>query len=365
MKILIAPNAFKGTIDAESAAEIISKAVKIKFPNLEIINTPIADGGDGTCQLLSKNLQLQVHSHWALNAIGRPMIGKFALNPLTKTAYLDVSTVSGIQHLSDNEKNPWVASTFGTGELILKAIELGCEHVVLGLGGSATIDLGFGILRALGFLFLDQNGREIPMFSDHFLKKLTHIQRPIPSIKVGFTLLCDVNNYFLGQEGAIPVFGHQKGLIEEDQVIYLQYCEKAWEILENKIGKEIIDTSSYGAAGGVAVGLSAFFNCEIKMGASFYFEQVALEKTIQEVDWVITGEGKYDEQSSGGKGCFELMKLAKKYNKKIALITGMHSSELSHFDQIILLPALNFSERNVIQLAKQHLFEKLMQELDL
>ena len=355
MKILIAPNAFKGTIDAVSASQIIEDALRLNYPDASFQKMPIADGGDGTCQLLTKHLHLEEIKMMTLNPIGRPILGTFGFDRKNKTAYLDVSTVSGIQHLSDFEKLPGLTSTFGTGELIQKAIEIGCKHVVLGLGGSATIDLGLGILRALGFLFLDKNGREITIFSEGFISKIAHIQRPISQVNLSFTLLCDVYNYFFGTKGAIQTFGSQKGLKDYEFNSFSATCEHIWSTLEKKIGKKISDSESFGAAGGIAVGLSTFFPCEIKMGASYFFETVEMEKHIQNVDLVITGEGKYDEQSAGGKGSYELMKLIRKFNKKSILITGEISTPSHHFDQVLLLPPIDFTSQNVLSQAKQNL----------
>jgi glycerate 2-kinase len=356
MRFLIAPNAFKGTIDASTASEIIEDALKPNYPNSFFRKLPIADGGDGTCQLLTQVLGLEQVKTLALNPIGRPVLGNFGWDRFHQTAYIDVSTVSGIHFLKESEKNPWVCSTYGTGELILTAIDLGAKKIVLGLGGSASIDLGFGILRALGFLFLDKLGREIAVFSEHFLEKLAHIQRPIKLPSLYFSLMCDVENLFFGEEGAIPVFGPQKGIKEEEIDDFTQICKNAWQLLEKKIRHPILDISSFGAAGGVAIGLSAFFPCEIKKGAAYFFEQVNIEKHIKEADWIITGEGKYDEQSAGGKGSYELMKMAKKHGKKITLITSELNATDHGFDQVILLPSLDFETIDYKEKAKHNLF---------
>ncbi|MEX2593343.1 MAG: glycerate kinase [Anditalea sp.] len=357
MKFLIAPNAFKGTIEAEKAAWIIQDAILNELSDAELEICPIADGGDGTCLLLGKQLNLTVYKFAALNPIGRPVPGFVFLNKSQRTAYLDVSTVSGIKWLKSHEVEARVTSSFGTGELILKAMEEGAQHLVLGLGGSATVDMGTGILRAMGFVFLDQRGREIPMFSPGFLSRIAHIQRPVKPLSVRFTCLCDVRNSFFGKEGAIPVFGPQKGLKPEDLNKYEQDARHFFDLLRSKSDFDLVDQAGFGAAGGIALGLSAFFSVKIEEGAKFFFDQVEMERKIEKADWIITGEGKYDAQSAGGKGSFELLQLAKNHGKQIILITSGMEGGKSGFDEVIRLKDLDFKSADFKEQAEKNLYE--------
>lgn len=359
LKFLVAPNAFKGTITADRAADLIWGSILVKTPDAIIDKLPIADGGDGTCFLLGKALGLQQVDCLALDALGRPISGYYFLDPKNQTAYLDVSTVSGIKHLKPVERNPYVASTFGTGELILDAIKNGAEHIVLGLGGSASVDLGMGILRALGYLFLDEKGREIPVFSDGFFSKIKHVQAPIQKNPIRFTCLCDVQNTFFGPLGAVPVFGPQKGLSMDDIPTFESELARIVEILVSKSGKVFSDRAGFGAAGGIALGLSLFFPVNLQMGAKWYFEKTNLEKKVAEADWIITGEGKYDGQSEGGKGCFELLQLAKKHQKTIALITSGEEIPGSGFDKWIRLPDLDMGISNLAERAETELVQSI------
>lgn len=343
MKILIAPNAFKGTVSASDAAEIISQAVASKYPNSQVKKIPIADGGDGTCELLTEYLGLEKISAWSLDPFGRPAFGSFGYDFRSKTIYLDVSTVSGIGLLDSAELNPRVASTFGTGKLIQKGIDMGAEHVILGLGGSASIDVGLGILQGLGFVFLDPLGKEITPFSDHLLKKLAYIQAKPKLSKLTFTCLCDVRNTFFGDSGAIPVFGPQKGLSSDQMDLYSEDVNTIIQLLYQKTKKQFEDCQGFGAAGGIALGLSAFFSTEIKFGAAYFFDQVAMEKEIIDADVVLTGEGRFDYQSKEGKGCFELLRLCKKHQTPCYLITSGDEGQNIGFDSVIKLPELDFS----------------------
>jgi len=356
MRFLIAPNAFKGTIDADNAASIIRRAVVEQRPDAQWEECPIADGGDGTCDLLAQQLNLRKRRMYALNPVGVPISGHFFLNDSQSVAYLDVSTVSGIKGLKPYEKNASLTSTYGTGELIRQAADLGVKQIVLGLGGSATVDMGTGILRALGFLFLDEKGREISQFSPSFLSKIAHIQRPVRLPALDFICLCDVRNTFFGEKGAIPVFGPQKGLRPEDLPAYETAARRLFELLQKKSSFSLTDRPGFGAAGGIALGLSAFFSVRVEEGARFFFEQVGMEEKIKKVDYVITGEGRFDSQSAEGKGSFELLQLAKKYGKKTILIASGEEGRTS-FDYIIQLPDLDSNSLSLKQEAEQNLFE--------
>jgi len=357
MKYLIAPNAFKGTISASRAASIIRTAILDRMPSSKTEICPIADGGDGTCELLGEQLVLEVMEFQALNAVGRPVQGKFFLDRSNAVGYLDVSTVSGLQGLKPHEINAHLTSTYGTGELIRHSLGMGVSQIVLGLGGSATVDMGTGILRALGYVFLDKKGRELTVFSPGFLSRIAHIQSPAKQLDVEFTCLCDVQNKFFGEDGAIPVFGPQKGLAAGELRKYEMDAIRLFDLFKAKSKKHLEDLPGFGAAGGIALGLSAFFPVVMREGAKFFFEQVGMEKKMEKTDWVITGEGRYDSQSTGGKGSYELLQLARKQGKKTVLITSGNTGEHHGFDKIILLPDLDFNREGFRLEAEKNLYD--------
>lgn len=359
MHILIAPNAFKGTIEAEDSARIIANALGEKYPEASLSLCPIADGGDGTCYLLGKALNLIQHFKTCLDALGRPIEGYYFLTEDKQTAFLDVSTVSGIKHLKSYERQPWISTTYGTGELIASAVDMGAKHIVLGLGGSATIDLGIGILGALGYVFLDQNGRQLPFFSENFLKHVAHIQKPIKKLNIKFTCLCDVENTFFGEKGAIPVFGPQKGLDGSELQKFEDSAKRLLNLFSEKTGKKNDDLPGFGAAGGIAYGLSFFFPVEIKMGANWFFEQVGMGDKVKWADYILTGEGKYDSQSEGGKGSYELLQLAKRYGKKCILVTSGNEALEAGFDEVLVLPDLDFKQQDFQETARKNLVESI------
>ncbi|MCU0402244.1 MAG: glycerate kinase [Algoriphagus sp.] len=344
MNFLISPNAFKGTLSASEASSLIEKSIREVLPDSGINVLPIADGGDGTCELLIDHLGLEKVTFWSLNAVGQPILGHFGWDEKEKIAYLDVSTFSGLAVLHDFQKDPKTTSTFGTGLAIQKAIANGAQEIVLGLGGSATVDLGTGILGAMGFLFLDQKGRELHMFAPDLIKRTKFIQQPLKIPKVKFTCLCDVKNTFFGERGAVRVFGPQKGLKKDDLLDFEAQHRELVELMKKKTGKVWKDRSGFGAAGGIALGIDFFFETELNYGSYYFFEKVKLKEKLKSIDWIITGEGRYDDQSSDGKACFELFKLAKQNGKKIALITSGTEGQSAGFELVLTLPDLDFSD---------------------
>jgi len=346
-RILIAPNAFKGTLTAREAGEIIAKTFEKYSSESSFHICPIADGGDGTCELITDYLQLEKRNHWTLDPVGRPIQANYGWNPDERKAFIDVSSASGLGGLELSLQNPKNTSTFGTGVLIHEAIKNGCKRIVLGLGGSATIDLGLGILQKLGIIFLDKNGRELPAFSPNFLSQIEHIQVKHPVMDLEFECLCDVSNTFFSKEGAIPVFGKQKGLEEEEFESYERVCEKVIQLLEKKSKRDIKDIVGFGAAGGIAFGLSYFFEVNMKPGAPFFFDSVQIHELIQEADLVITGEGRFDIQSAQGKGPFELKKLCDNYGKDCLLISSGDAGKEAGFSHFLQLPDLDLTKPNV------------------
>ncbi|SHN13231.1 glycerate kinase [Cyclobacterium lianum] len=355
MKWLVAPNAFKGTLSAEEAADIIEAAILENRPGDQVDKCPIADGGDGTCLLLSRQLGLEIVSATACGPLGRPVSGFFGYHAPTHTAFLDVSTVSGIKWLATQEKEPWTAGTYGTGELIQKAIDRGAKEIILGLGGSASIDMGTGILQALGVKFLDKNGRKLPQFSPGFLERVCHIQIGKKLPEIAFTCLCDVSNPFFGPSGAIPVFGPQKGLDTAEHQKFSDAAGNLFALLKKKSKWTLEDQPCFGAAGGIALGLSAFFPTKMVQGARYFFEKTGLKQRMLDGDMVITGEGKFDFQSAQGKGSFELMQLARSVGKPIWLISAGKEGAQAGFDKLLQLAGLDFRLPDPVEKARQNL----------
>ncbi|GAB2990065.1 glycerate 3-kinase [Cyclobacterium sediminis] len=364
MNWLIAPNAFKGSLEADEASEIIRDLIQRRNENHNIVTAPIADGGDGTCYLLNQHLGLAKHYAVASDPIGRPIKGFYGYESATDSAYLDVSTVSGIKWLKPNELDPWKCSTYGTGELIRKAYDNGAKNIILGLGGSATVDMGTGILAALGVQFLDKHGDKLDLFSSNFLTKIAAIQIKERLPELSFTCLCDVSNPFFGDRGAIPVFGPQKGIKPEAQPMFVEAAKNVYQLFEKAKGSEIQDQACFGAAGGIALGLGAFFPTKMAQGAHFFFEKIEMTQKIAAADVIITGEGRYDNQSADGKGSYELLQLARRQGKKVWLITSGNGAEKAGFDEVIKVADLDFSLPEVPKRAATNLTLSLDNKLE-
>lgn len=353
MKWLIAPNAFKGTIESVEAAEII-KEVLHRFGEKETSLSPIADGGDGTALLLGKALLLPSVKVNTFDALGREKEAHYYFDKQNKTAYLDVSSATGIKHLNKNEINARKTSTYGTGIMIKKAVENGAKKIILGLGGSATVDMGLGILQALGFQYYNQQNELISPFSENLLFKIARIDAPafLPDFDVA--CLCDVKNTFFGKEGAIPIFGPQKGIQKSEMLDFENAARKLFTLLKNH-NSTLNDEEGFGAAGGIALGLNALLNTKLVNGFDFFAATISLEEQVKNCDLIITGEGKYEPQSQDGKGSHALLQMAQKHCKKCVLITSGNPGENTGFDDIIQLPDLEFNKGDFKQIAKENL----------
>ena len=309
----------------------------------ELIIAPIADGGDGTAEILGKIKAMTQHEVSSLDALGRPKTASYYTDNDNIT-YLDLADCSGVVHLKPNELNPFSASSYGTGLVIKKAIEEGSKHIVLGLGGSASIDLGLGILSALGLKMYDHANNEVKITEKEWIKKVKSILWDDTCEKdVRFTLLCDVDHQFWGDEGAIPVFGPQKGLSANDLDLFSNYIFSVYELLR-KSNPSLVDRAYYGAAGGIAVGLSCYYPLDIQTGSDYVFKSIGMDQKIQDSDFIVTGEGRYDEQSNRGKACYKLLQLAKKHKKPAILISSGKPPVETHIDHYIQLEEIDLSK---------------------
>jgi len=334
---LIAPNAFKGSLTATEAAKAIERGIQKADSSFIFKSIPMADGGDGTSRLLSKKLDANWVNLEMTDALGRPIIAGFGFHKDKSLAIIDVAEASGIQHLSKNELNPKVATSYGTGLLVKKAIQLGAKQIWLGLGGSASIDGGIGILEALGFSFFDFEKKRLenPVLE---MDKISSFSYPIEDFsKISFTLLCDVENPLLGKNGSVAVFGLQKG-VKPEEIGYFENRLINWAKVIEPIVENIKaeSTVKLGAAGGIAFGLQACLNAQLISGSEFFLQQVHFINHLQWADVLITGEGKFDQQSSQGKITGDLIKEARKYGKKVFVLAGKIAEEidLGEFDHV-------------------------------
>ena len=319
MKILVAVNEFKGSLTSREIADLISKLANSRYKNIEIEPEVIADGGDGFLDIFNNFSKKEV---LVTNAMGEKIKASYLVDYNNKKAVIEVAEIIGLKKAS--EKNPYLASTYGLGEVIKSLLQENIRDFIIGLGGSATNDCGIGMLSALGYKFYDKNNNECI----HGINALSKINRIDDSYlnenlkNAKFTLISDVENILCGQEGATYVFSKQKGLKEENFQIVDDYVNKFTRIVYNKYNTNYSNILGSGAAGGLAYGFLTFTNSEIKKGSDFMIEYLEIEEKIKEIDIVITGEGKLDLQSFMGKAPIEIARVAKKYKKNVIFLAG-------------------------------------------
>lgn len=319
MKVLVAVNEFKGSLTSKEIADLVLKVANKRNNNIELLSEIIADGGDGFLEIFDSFSKKEM---MVTNALGENITAKYLVDYKSKRAVIEVAEIIGLKKVS--EKNPYIASTYGLGEVIVSLLKDNITDFIIGLGGSATNDCGIGMLSALGFRFKDKNNN-LCVHGINGLKNIVKIDDEYVNEnlkKAHFTLVSDVENTLYGKNGATYIFSKQKGLKEENFQIVDDYVNKFTRIVYNKYNTNYSNILGSGAAGGLAYGFLTFTNSEIKKGSDFMIEYLSIEEKIKEVDIVITGEGKLDLQSYMGKAPIEIARLAKKYDKKVIFLAG-------------------------------------------
>ena len=327
-RILLAPDKFKGSLTSFEVCEALEKGLRMANPGIEIIQLPMADGGEGWSELIShyakgKEIPLEVS-----NPLFHPVKASWLLSEDGKTAFIEMAKASGLQLLTPSFYNPADTSTFGTGQLVKAAVKSGANTIIIGAGGSATNDGGIGMAAALGYKFLDQSGKELLPIGGN----LIHIRRIDSKNKIdfgeaNFIVATDVTNLLCGEYGATRTYGPQKGanaeMVEELEMGMANYCE----LLKTELGIDLSTTEGAGAAGGLAAGCIAFLNAEIQPGLQLLWEFAKGDEKISNADLVITGEGKVDKQTLSGKVVAAIVSKANQYKKDVIIVCG--SLELS------------------------------------
>ncbi len=325
MKIVIAPDSFKESMTALKAAEAIKKGLSDALPETETVLVPMADGGEGTVQALIDSTSGDIINIDVHDPLMRNIHSIFGILGDEKTAIIEMAAASGIEHLTESEKNPALTSTFGTGELICAAIDKACKTIIIGIGGSATNDGGVGMMLALGAKFKDKSGKDFSPKGGLDLEKiaeidLTELKRKIKGIK--FIIASDVDNPLTGNSGASRVFGPQKGA-DEEMVEQLEMNMHYFaDLIENLTEKDLRNYPGAGAAGGLGFGMMSVLKADLNPGFDIVAELTGIDSEIQKADLVITGEGKIDGQTHHGKTPWGVALLAKKHRVPIIAFAG-------------------------------------------
>lgn len=324
MHILVAPNAFKHSIDAATAAAAISEGLQQSTLHCTLHCFPAGDGGDGTGALILRHCKGSVVTASVHDPLGRNISSSFGLIDNGKTAVIEMAAASGLRLLQQDELNPLRASSSGTGELMRQAIDVGANKIILCIGGSATVDGGTGILQALGYRFLDKKGKTLSnlpesLASLHSIDDAA-IDKRIHQCKV--VILCDVENNLLGHEGAAAVFGPQKGATPEAVAKLEASLANLRDVILKQTGKDISTLRHGGAAGGVAAGLAGMINAQLVNGIDYFLSLTGFDDALAKADLVITGEGSIDIQTLQGKGPFGIAKRAKEKGIRVVGMAG-------------------------------------------
>lgn len=365
MKVILAPDSFKGSLTAIEAARAMARGVQEAVPSSQTILLPAADGGEGTMRSLVDATNGTYTSVTVEDPLGRPILATYGILGDKETCVIEIAEASGLTRLVDDEKDPLRASSYGTGELIAHAIESGYRKFIIGLGGSATNDGGAGILQALGMRLLDEHGRDLSK-GGGALKDIYAIDDADWDVRISesaFLIASDVKNPFVGQNGASFVFGPQKGatssIVEElDRNLSLFA-----DVIKSERGIDLHCKEGAGAAGGAGGVFQAFFDGEMKQGIDVVLEAIAFHEAIEDADLVITGEGKTDRQTFSGKTPFGIAKAAHRKGKPVILISGAVDEEsreslIPLFTEVHAIMDDDISVEEAVTNAFNHLKEK-------
>lgn len=324
MRIVIAPDSFKGSLPAWEVAERIESGIKRVWPEAECIKIPIADGGEGTVQAMVRATEGEIFPVDVLSPLGNTTHTYFGMLGDGKTAVVEMALASGLPLVPKQKRNPSVTTTYGTGQLIKAALDQGCSKLIVGVGGSATNDGGAGMAQALGAKLLDEDGGELT-FGGGQLHNLASID--ISGIdprlkKIQTVVACDVNNPLCGMRGATAVYGPQKGA-DVDMVAFLDYALEHYStVIQRDLGKAVRDIPGAGAAGGLGAGLIAFLDAELRPGVEIVLQATDFTSKVRSADLVITAEGKLDAQTARGKAPVGVARAAKQFNVPVIAMAG-------------------------------------------
>lgn len=324
MKIVVAPDSFKGSLSAQEVCYSIEKGIKKADCSIEVVSCPMADGGEGTTEALVKATGGQTIPVLVHDPLMREISSFIGVLGDEKTAVVEMAAASGLTLIKEAERNPMLTTTYGTGELIRAALDMGYRNILIGVGGSATNDGGMGMAMALGVRFLDQNNLDLPHGGGN-LSKLKTIDISKLDSRISectITAICDVDNPLCGLSGASYIFSPQKGADKAMVKILDSNLLHYGKIVEKITYVSIIDIPGSGAAGGLSAGLLAFLNAKLRKGVDIIIEASGLEKLLADADYVITGEGMIDAQTSHGKTPFGVASLSSKYNIPVIAFAG-------------------------------------------
>lgn len=335
MKIILAPDSFKGSLSSRLVCEAMEKGIKEVIPLADIIKIPMADGGEGTVEALTttKGQLIEVS---VTDPLGRPITANFGLLSMDSTAVIEMASASGLPLLKAEERNPLKTSTFGTGQLIKAALDKKVNRIILGIGGSATNDGGVGMAKALGAKFLDANGKILAEGGENLSRlariDLSELDRRIDNTDI--LVACDVTAPLTGPNGAAAVYGPQKGATPEMVKELDRGLLNLAHVVKDQLGIEINNLVGAGAAGGLGGGLVAFLKAKLASGVDLVLEAVKFKEKLYQANLVFTGEGRIDDQSFFGKTISGVAKTAKEMKIPVIAVTGALAGDYHNLYQM-------------------------------
>ena len=344
MTILIAPDKYKGSLNAFALCEAMAEGVHMADKTIEIIKLPLADGGDGFAEVLSHYLDTIPIKMATVNAIGKPIQASYKWDTLNKTAIIELASASGIALLKKAHHHPMQTSTYGTGLMVKEALKNGAEQIVLGLGGSATNDGGMGLLAALGYTFLDAQQNEIKPCGAS-LGLIVKIVPPKTPLSASTTIACDVDNPLLGKTGATRTYAAQKGATPDEIELLEKGMEQFASVLEKHSNKAIANIPGAGAAGGTAAALMLLPDINLQKGTDIVFQYSNFFHHLSKADLVLTGEGSFDAQTIQGKIVSAVALACKKKGIPCIAICGKVTKEETIIQASGLSMAVAISEK--------------------
>lgn len=324
MRVVVAIDSLKGSLSSLEAGSAISEGIHRAISDAQVIVRPLADGGEGTVEALALGMNGRIEKVKVTGPLGKEVEAEYGIIDESKTAILEMSAAAGITLVDEHERNPLNTTTYGVGEMIVDAINKGCRNFIVGIGGSATNDGGVGMLQALGYSFLDIDGKQVPFGAKglSLIEKITD-DNVIPELKeCNFKIACDVTNTLCGEQGCSAIFGPQKGatptmIMQMDKWLSYYAC-----LTHEKYPKANMKQAGTGAAGGLGFAFLSYTSAVLESGIKIILDETKLESYIKDADIVITGEGRLDAQTVMGKAPSGVADIAVKYNKPVIAFCG-------------------------------------------
>lgn len=324
MKVVVAIDSLKGSLTSLEAGEAIQEGILRAISDAEVIVRPLADGGEGTVEALTRGMNGRYEKITVTDPLGRPTDAVYGILEDSHTAIIEMSAAAGITLIDAKDRNPMNTTTYGVGEMIRDAIGKGCRHFFIGIGGSATNDGGIGMLQALGYGMLDTEGKQVSLGAKGLAELVSITDEDVlPELKkCTFQIACDVKNPLCGEKGCSAVFGPQKGATPDMITQMDSWLGKYALLTANRYKKADSQYPGTGAAGGMGFAFLSYMNAELRSGVQIVLEETKLEEYVKDADIVVTGEGCLDGQSVMGKAPIGVAALAKKHHKKVIAFAG-------------------------------------------